>query len=48
LKNKGIDTKQKIVDASGARPILRNTLPQEIAQLISLPNTFLSIGETSG
>ena len=32
LKKKGIDTKQKIVDASGARPILRNTLPQEIAQ----------------
>jgi tetrahydromethanopterin S-methyltransferase subunit A len=32
LKNKGIDINQKIVDASGARPILRNTLPQEIAQ----------------
>jgi tetrahydromethanopterin S-methyltransferase subunit A len=32
LKNKGIVTNQKIVDASGARPILRNTMPQEIAQ----------------
>jgi len=32
LHAKGINTKQKIVDALGARPILRNTLPQEIAQ----------------
>lgn len=32
LHKKGIDTKQRIVDASGARPILRNTLSQEIAQ----------------
>jgi tetrahydromethanopterin S-methyltransferase subunit A len=32
LHKKGINTKQRIVDALGARPILRNTLPQEIAQ----------------
>lgn len=32
LHMKGINTKQKIIDAAGARPILRNTLPQEIAQ----------------
>jgi len=32
LQKKGMNTKQRIVDASGARPILRNTLPQEIAQ----------------
>jgi tetrahydromethanopterin S-methyltransferase subunit A len=30
LNLKGVDENQKIVDASGARPILRNTLPQEI------------------
>ncbi len=32
LQKKGINKKQRIVDASGARPILRNTLAQEIAQ----------------
>lgn len=30
LSRNGIDEKQKIVDASGARPVLRNILPQEI------------------
>jgi len=32
LQKKGINTKQRIVDASGARPILKNTLGQEIEQ----------------
>ncbi len=32
LHKKGINTRQRIVEATGARPILRNTLPQEIAQ----------------
>jgi len=32
LHRKGINTKQRIIDASGARPILKNSLPRETAQ----------------
>ncbi len=32
LHKNGVDEKQRIINATGARPILKNTLPQEIAQ----------------
>ena len=32
LHKNGVDEKQRIINATGARPILKNTLPQEISQ----------------